>query len=84
MPDADGYDLIREVRRLPPERGGTTPAIAVTAHTRADVRDRVLEAGYEQLEPKPVDLERLCGALVALAAGEISTVRGSERPAAAG
>jgi signal transduction histidine kinase/DNA-binding response OmpR family regulator len=84
MPDADGYDLIREVRRLPPERGGATPAIAVTAHTRADVRDRVLAAGYERLEPKPVDLERLCLALVALAAGEASSVRGSERPVAAG
>jgi signal transduction histidine kinase/ActR/RegA family two-component response regulator len=83
MPDADGYDLIREVRRLPPERGGATPAIAVTAHTRADFRERVLQAGYEKLEPKPVDLERLCRALVALAAGESSSVRGSERPVAA-
>jgi CheY-like chemotaxis protein len=84
MPDADGYDLIREVRRLPTERGGATPAIAVTAHTRADVRDRVLAAGYEKLEPKPVDLDRLCRALIALAAGESSSVRGSERPVAAG
>jgi CheY-like chemotaxis protein len=67
MPDADGYDLIQRVRSFPPERGGNLPAIAVTAHTRAEVRDRVLAAGYQQLEPKPVDLERLSRAIITLA-----------------
>jgi signal transduction histidine kinase/ActR/RegA family two-component response regulator len=67
MPDADGYDLIRKVRSLPPERGGRTPALAVTAHTRTEVRDRVREAGYDGLEPKPVDLERLSRVLRTLA-----------------
>jgi signal transduction histidine kinase/DNA-binding response OmpR family regulator len=66
MPDADGYDLIQRVRGMPAERGGKLPAIAVTAHTRAEVRERVLAAGYQQLEPKPVDLERLSRAIVAL------------------
>jgi CheY-like chemotaxis protein len=66
MPDADGYDLIRQVRSLPAERGGAIPAIAVTAHTRSEVRDQVRAAGYQQLEPKPVDLERLSRVLLGL------------------
>jgi CheY-like chemotaxis protein len=84
MPDADGYDLIRDVRKLPPERGGRTPAVAVTAHTRADVRDRVIEAGYESLEPKPVDLERLSRALVMLAGRSQQRLRSPECPPASG
>jgi len=69
MPDADGYELIRRVRAFPHERGGRTPAIALTAHTRAEVRDLVREAGFHQLEPKPVDLERLSRAILSLASG---------------
>jgi signal transduction histidine kinase/DNA-binding response OmpR family regulator len=67
MPDADGYELIRRVRAFPHERGGQTPAIALTAHTRAEVRNLVHEAGFHQLEPKPVDLERLSRAILSLA-----------------
>jgi CheY-like chemotaxis protein/two-component sensor histidine kinase len=70
MPDADGYELIRRVRAFPHERGGLTPAIALTAHTRAEVRDLVREAGFHQLEPKPVDLERLTRAILSLAGKE--------------
>src|SRR5687767_4790200 len=28
MPDLDGYALIRQVRQLPPDQGGQTPAVA--------------------------------------------------------
>lgn len=67
MPEADGYDLIQALRRLSPERGGATPAVALTAHTRVEVRDRALASGFHELEPKPVDLERLSRSLLALA-----------------
>jgi CheY-like chemotaxis protein len=30
MPEDDGYTLIKKVRALSPEQGGTTPAIALT------------------------------------------------------
>ena len=32
MPDGDGYELIQRVRELPEERGGRTPAAALTAY----------------------------------------------------
>src|ERR1700693_4069245 len=38
MPDKDGYWLIREVRKLPPDQGGDVPAAAFTGLTTAEDR----------------------------------------------
>ena len=55
MPDADGYEFMRHVRALPPERGGRVPAVALTAHARVEDRLRALAAGYQMHVPKPVE-----------------------------
>jgi CheY-like chemotaxis protein len=55
MPDEDGYALIHKVRALDPERGGTVPAIALTAKARAEDRSDALAAGFQMHMPKPVD-----------------------------
>lgn len=59
MPQESGYDLIRQLRALPREHGGSAPAIAFTGYSRPEDRDRALDAGYQDVVPKPVDLERL-------------------------
>ncbi|HEV2836766.1 MAG TPA: PAS domain S-box protein [Pyrinomonadaceae bacterium] len=59
MPDVDGYDLIRQVRGLPAQRGGKIPAIALTAYTRTEDRLQSLRAGYDMHVPKPVELAEL-------------------------
>ena len=59
MPGIDGYDLIRQVRGLPPDRGGKIPAIALTAYTRTEDRLQSLRAGYDMHVPKPVELAEL-------------------------
>lgn len=59
MPDEDGYWLMRAIRALPPEAGGKTPAVALTAYVRMEDRLRVLEAGFQQYVPKPVDPDEL-------------------------
>ncbi|HJU53644.1 MAG TPA: ATP-binding protein [Pyrinomonadaceae bacterium] len=59
MPGEDGYELIRRVRELPPERGGRTPAVALTAYARAADRLRVLRSGYQMHVAKPVELAEL-------------------------
>jgi PAS domain S-box-containing protein len=59
MPVVDGYDLIRQVRDLPPDRGGKVPAIALTAYTRTEDRLQSLRAGYDMHVPKPVELAEL-------------------------
>jgi signal transduction histidine kinase len=55
MPGKDGYSLIREVRALDAERGGKTPAVALTAYGRTQDRMLSLTAGYNMHVPKPVD-----------------------------
>jgi signal transduction histidine kinase/ActR/RegA family two-component response regulator len=59
MPGVDGYELIRQVRKLPPDRGGKIPAIALTAYTRTEDRLQSLRAGYDMHVPKPVELAEL-------------------------
>jgi CheY-like chemotaxis protein len=67
MPDEDGYALIRKVRALEAERGGTTPAVALTAYGRTDDRVLALTAGYNMHVPKPVDPGELTTIIASLA-----------------
>jgi CheY-like chemotaxis protein len=66
MPDVDGYDFLRTVRRLPASRGGDTPAIAVTAFARPEDRERAFAAGYQRHLGKPIDEHALVGAILSL------------------
>ena len=59
MPGEDGYALIKKVRHLHPARGGTVPAVALTAYGRAEDRDRSTSAGFSMHVPKPVDPDEL-------------------------
>ena len=59
MPDKDGYWLIREVRKLPPDQGGDIPAAAFTGLTTAEDRMATLRAGFQFHVPKPMPLSRL-------------------------
>jgi two-component system CheB/CheR fusion protein len=68
MPGEDGYDFIRSVRRLDPERGGGVPAAALTALAGEADRRRALEAGFQMHIAKPVDSSRLATAVATLAA----------------
>lgn len=70
MPDRDGYDLIRAIRELPPEMGGTIHAVAVTAYASLRERDEALAAGYNWHVAKPVDPDYVAG-IVAQAAGRV-------------
>jgi PAS domain S-box-containing protein len=54
MADQDGYDLVRAIRRLPPEEGGSVPAIAVTAFAGREDRQAALLAGFQEHVAKPV------------------------------
>jgi CheY-like chemotaxis protein len=68
MPEFDGYELARRVRALPPERGGHTPLVALTAHARVEDRARALYAGFNLHVPKPVEPIELFAAIASLAA----------------
>lgn len=74
MRDEDGYGLIRKVRMLTAERGGSIPAIALTAYTRDEDRLRALSAGYHIHLAKPITGPQLAAA-VANAAGRTDPIR---------
>ncbi|MBW4621154.1 MAG: PAS domain S-box protein [Cyanosarcina radialis HA8281-LM2] len=66
MPDVDGYMLMRQIRTLPPNRGGQIPAIALTAYAGEIDRQQAIAAGFQQHLPKPVEPEALIRAIGAL------------------
>ncbi len=70
MPGRGGYWLIGQVRALPPERGGGTPAAALTAYAGPEHRASVLRAGFQLHLEKPLDLEALIDAVATLARKE--------------
>jgi CheY-like chemotaxis protein len=67
MPGLGGYWLIGKVRALPPERGGVTPAAALTAYTGPEHRASVLRAGFQLHVEKPIALEALISVVATLA-----------------
>jgi CheY-like chemotaxis protein len=67
MPTYDGYWLIHQVRRLPAEGGGATPAAAVTGHADPEDRARVLRAGFQAHLPKRALPDGLIGTVAGLA-----------------
>ena len=66
MPDMDGYMLIQQVRRLPPEQGGQIPAIALTAYVGEINQRQALKAGFQLHISKPVAPEALVEAIASL------------------
>jgi len=66
MPGESGYALMQKVRALPPEAGGLTPAIALTAYARPDDRMQALTAGFQAHLAKPALPEDLAAAIASV------------------
>ncbi len=61
MPDMDGYDTMRTIRKLGKFR--SLPIIALTAKAMKGDREKCIEAGASDYISKPVDTEQLLGLL---------------------
>ena len=66
MPGKDGYEFIRALRGLPSEKGGETPAAAVTAFARFEDRISALRCGYQTHVAKPVEPAELIAVVASL------------------
>ena len=67
MPDEDGYTFINKVRSLPRDKGGETPAAALTAYARDVDRRQALDAGYQMHIAKPIGAGQLVSMIARLA-----------------
>jgi two-component system cell cycle response regulator DivK len=63
LPEIDGWEATRRIRA--DERGKAVPIIALTAHAMSGDRDKALDAGCNDYDTKPVDLDRLLGKMAA-------------------
>ncbi|HEX6182363.1 MAG TPA: ATP-binding protein [Pyrinomonadaceae bacterium] len=68
MPGVDGYEFVRRLRALGADRGGQTPAVALTAYAGESDRLRALRTGFQAHLAKPIDPAALIATLVNLAA----------------
>ncbi|MEH2445809.1 MAG: PAS domain S-box protein [Nostoc sp.] len=66
MPEVDGYMLMRQIRAMLPEMGGTIPAIALTAYAADVDYQQAIAAGFEQHITKPVEPAKLIRAIANL------------------
>lgn len=64
LPEIDGWNATRKIREA--EGPKRTPIIALTAHAMSGDREKAMEAGCDDYDTKPVELERLLGKMVAL------------------
>ena len=67
MPEMDGYSLIGKLRALSPEKGGRTPAVALTAFARSEDRRQAMLAGFDVHVAKPVEPGELVAVVSRLA-----------------
>jgi len=70
MPDEDGYSFMRKVRSLPSDKGGQTPAAALTAYARDEDRVQAFAAGYQMHISKPIAATQLVTMVAKLAGRE--------------
>jgi CheY-like chemotaxis protein len=59
LPVIDGWEATRQIKATPDLF--KIPIIALTAHAMATDRDKALEAGCNEYDTKPIEIERLLG-----------------------
>jgi two-component system cell cycle response regulator DivK len=61
LPGINGYDATRQIKAT-----GNVPVIALTAHAMESDRQKAMDAGCDDFDTKPVDIQRLLGKMAAL------------------
>ncbi len=64
LPVIDGWEATRRIKAAPETTA--IPVIALTAHAMASDRHKALDAGCDDYDTKPVELDRLLGKIDAL------------------
>jgi CheY-like chemotaxis protein len=66
MPVMGGFGLLREIRALGPEAGGSVPVIAMTACVVKGENTSLIDAGFQACLPKPFTPDKLLETILAV------------------
>ncbi len=55
MPQQDGYSMLSQIRQYPVEKGGNIPAIALSAFSSMDNKQKAFESGFQKYHTKPFE-----------------------------
>jgi PAS domain S-box-containing protein len=72
MPDADGFDLLAQIRAHASPDAARLPALALTAFAQPQDRQRALASGFQAWVSKPLDPAELLAAVAQLVAERAS------------
>ena len=81
MPDMDGLEATAAIRRQEQGSGRHVPVLAMTAHARADVRERCLAAGMDGYVAKPIQDSELWQEIERVVPGSQRCPAGFSEPA---
>lgn len=60
LPDIDGYEVTRRLRRSANPKAACLPILVVTANVQKQDVQRAMEAGATEFITKPIDISGLC------------------------
>jgi CheY-like chemotaxis protein len=66
MPEEDGYSMITRIRQMPTSEGGAIPAIALSAFTTIESKQKAFECGFQLYSTKPFEPEKLVSDILQL------------------
>ena len=66
MPNEDGYSLISQIRKFSSEKGGKIPALALSAFTTKENKDRAFAVGFQKYHTKPFEPDLLVNDILEL------------------
>jgi len=80
MPEMSGLEATTSIRQQESNMGGRVPIIALTANTTPEDRRSCLEAGMDEVLPKPVSLPLLRTLLAGFGSKSSAPLRTAEKP----
>jgi CheY-like chemotaxis protein len=57
LPEMDGWEVLKNLKQDPQMK--SIPVVALTAHALVSDRDRALDAGFDEYDIKPIEMNRL-------------------------